>query len=117
MCGDSTSDEEVYKLMNNKIAELLFTSPPYSDMREYNGNKDLSVIHLANFITCYTPYSHYQVINLGIQRKDNDINEYWNDYIKVARQNGYRMLSWNVWVKQNAGSVGNQSAFIPIIHE
>jgi DNA modification methylase len=117
MCGDSTIVEDVYKLMNNKLAELLFTSPPYSDMRDYNGNKDLSVSHLTNFITLYTPYSHYQAINLGIQRKDNNINEYWNDYINVARENGYKMLSWNVWVKQNAGSVGNQSAFIPIIHE
>ena len=103
--------------MNGQSAELLFTSPPYSDMREYNGSKDLSVTNLVEFITSFYQYCEYQVINLGIQRKNNDINEYWNDYILKARDNGYKFLSWNVWAKPSAGSIGNQSAFFPISHE
>jgi DNA modification methylase len=103
--------------MDGQKAELLFTSPPYSDMREYNGDKDLSVSNLIEFITSFYEYCEYQVINLGIQRKDNDINEYWNDYILKARDNGYKFLSWNVWAKPSAGSIGNQSAFFPISHE
>ncbi len=117
LCGDSTKLEDVERLMDGKKAELLFTSPPYSDMREYNGGKDLSTDNLAKFIETYEPYCQYQAVNLGIQRKNNDIFEYWNDYILVARNCGYKMLAWNVWVKQNAGGIGNQSAFIPIMHE
>jgi DNA modification methylase len=117
LCGDSTDSDAVANLMDGKKAELLFTSPPYSDMREYNGNKDLSVNNLVEFITSFYEYCEYQVINLGIQRKDNDINEYWNDYIIKARDNGYKFLSWNVWAKPSAGSIGNQSAFFPISHE
>jgi DNA modification methylase len=117
LCGDSTCSDTVAKLMDGQKAELLFTSPPYSDMREYNGNKDLSVNNLVEFITSFYEYCEYQVINLGIQRKDNDINEYWNDYIIKARDNGYKFLSWNVWAKPSAGSIGNQSAFFPISHE
>ena len=117
LCGDSINEEHIAELMNHRDSELLFTSPPYSDMREYNGGKDLTVSNLAQFIAKYEPYCHYQAVNLGIQRKDNEIVSYWDEYIEIARNAGYKFLAWNVWAKQNAGSVGQQSAFIPIAHE
>lgn len=117
LCGDATNQADVARLMDGAKAELLFTSPPYSDMREYNGDKDLSVSHLVEFLETFDDCCKYKVVNLGIQRKDNDIYEYWNSYISKARSLGNKMLAWNVWAKQNAGSIGNQSAFIPITHE
>lgn len=117
MCGDSTSDEDVEKLMEGDTADILFTSPPYSDMREYNGDKDLSVNHLSEFIKAYRDYTDYQCVNLGIQRKDHEIVQYWDDYIKEAKNVGYKLMAWNVWDKTMAGSIGQQSAFFPIRHE
>lgn len=117
MCGDSCNPENISDLMAGEKARMLFTSPPYSDMREYEGGKDLSVGNLAQFISCYRPYTDYQCVNLGIQRKDHDVYEYWNEYIRIARESGYKMLAWNVWDKLGAGSIGNQRAFFPIRHE
>lgn len=117
LCGDSTDSDAVARLMNGEKAEMLFTSPPYSDMREYNGNKDLSIDKISDFIPTWAPFANYQVINLGLQRKNNEIVEYWNDYIQKAKDCGYKFLSWNIWCKNDAGSIGNQTAMFGIIHE
>lgn len=117
MCGDSTDANDIAKLMNGEKAKMLFTSPPYSDMREYEGGKDLSVSNLAQFISAYRPYTDYQCVNLGIQRKNNDIYEYWNEYIRIARESGYKMLAWNVWDKGMTGNIGQAKAFFPLRHE
>ena len=117
MCGDSTSKEDVAKLMNGEKARMLFTSPPYSDMREYEGGKDLSVSNIAKFITTYRPYTDYQCVNLGIQRKEHEIFPYWDEYTSIAHECGYKMLAWNVWDKLTCGNIGQQNAFFPIRHE
>lgn len=117
ICGDSTDGENVKRLMDGAKAKMLFTSPPYSDMREYNGGKDLSVSNLAKFIPTYRPYTDYQCVNLGIQRKDNDVYEYWNEYIQQARNCGYKLMAWNVWDKGMTGNIGQACAFFPLRHE
>lgn len=117
LCGDSTDTDAVDRLMGGQKAKMLFTSPPYSDMREYNGNKDLSVDTLVRFISTYRPYTNYQCVNLGIQRKEHEIVQYWDSYIAEAKSAGYKLLAWNVWDKMECGSIGQQSAFFPIRHE
>ena len=117
MCGSSTDENDVAKLMNGKSAKILFTSPPYSDMREYNGGKDLSVNNIARFIPTYRAYTDYQCVNLGLQRKEHEIYPYWDEYISIAKDCGYKLMAWNVWDKLMCGSIGQQSAFFPIRHE
>jgi len=118
LCGDATSKDDVERLMDGEKAELLFTSPPYSDMREYNGGKDLSITNLIEFIPAFFNYAEYQVINLGIQRKDNEIVQYWDDYIRKAKDSGYKFLSWNVWSREGmGGSIANMSAMFRMEHE
>lgn len=118
LCGDSTKVHDVEILMNGRHdADLLFTSPPYSDMRDYNGGKDLTVDNLASFIKAYSGFTKFQVINLGIQRKGGEINQYWNKYIDISSESGYKLVSWNVWNRETAKSVGQMTAMFPIEHE
>lgn len=118
LCGDSTDSATVERLMGGEKSELLFTSPPYSDMREYRGGKDLSIDSLINFISCFCSFCEYQVVNLGIKRKDGEVVEYWQDYIKKAKESGYKFLSWNIWNREGmGGSIGNMTAMFPIEHE
>lgn len=117
MCGSSTDFENVAKLMDGKKARMLFTSPPYSDMREYEGGKDLDVSNIATFIPAYRDFTDYQCVNLGIQWKNWEVNSYWDEYIEIARKSGYKLLAWNVWDKLMCGSIGQQKAFFPCRHE
>jgi DNA modification methylase len=117
LCGDSTDSDAVARLMDGQKAELLFTSPPYSDMRDYNGEKDLSVTNLIEFIPTFLPYANYQLINLGLQRKNGEVVQYWDDYIQIAKDCGLKLLSWNIWNRESATSIGMQTAFFPIFHE
>ena len=117
LCGSSTDKNDVARLMDGQKSKLLFTSPPYSDMRTYNGDKELSVESIAQFLPCYEPYTALQAVNLGIQRKDGEVYPYWNAYIDAAKQVGLKLLAWNVWDKLTCGSVGQQKAMIPIRHE
>lgn len=117
MCGSSTDPEDIAKLMDGAKAKILFTSPPYSDMREYEGGKDLDVKSVAGFIPSYRDYTDYQCVNLGLQRKNHEIYPYWDEFIESAQESGYKFLAWNVWDKLMCGSIGQQQAFFPIRHE
>lgn len=117
MCGDSTDKATVEKLMNGEKAELCFTSPPYADQREYRGGKELSTEHLAMFINASTKFCNYFAVNLGISRKDGQINSYWDDYIKAAQKDDLKLLSWNVWHRDRQGSIGLLTAMFIIAHE
>lgn len=117
MCGDSTSKDDVAKLMAGENAELCFTSPPYADQREYNGGKELSTEYLATFIRSSHSHCELIAVNLGISRKNNEVNPYWDDYIKEAKDCGLKLLSWNVWDRQYPCSMAQQTAMFPIEHE
>ncbi len=116
-CGDSTNPADVSALLKGETFALCFTSPPYADQRQYNGDKDLSTEHLATFIRASASVGGTFAVNLGYSRKDMEVNPYWDDYISEARAAGLKLLSWNVWDKGEVSSIGNQTAMFAISHE
>lgn len=100
MCGDSTSEKDVAELMDEQQSELLFTSPPYEDMRTYDSDKlNLNTAHLAQVIPIWSVASEFLAVNLGIRVKEGEVTPYWNDYLVAAKDLGLKLLAWNVWDK------------------
>ena len=115
MAGDSTDKAQVDLLMNGLKADFCFTSPPYSNMRDYGGG-DMAVDNVARFLL--VDNCDFYAVNLGIQRKDNTINRYWDAYIEMAESRGLKLTAWNIWSKRGmGGSIANMSAMFPIEHE
>ena len=77
LCGDCTLKSET-KAVVKSPPKMFFTSPPYSDQRDYKGGLDLSVSKLSG---CMDVESSMYVINLGYQRKDGEVFEYWNEWM------------------------------------
>jgi DNA modification methylase len=118
MCGDSTSNDAVERLMDAHNLDFCFTSPPYADQREYNGEKELSTQFLATFIRASKHLCQFFAINLGMSRKNGEINQYWDDYISEAKNCELKFISWNIWDRSGeGGSIGNMTAPFPINHE
>ena len=116
MCGDCTNPEDISKLMQGHQAKILFTSPPYSDIRTYKGH-DVAPEHIAAFIPNVKNFCNILCVNLGIKRKDYEVMTYWDTYIETAKNCGLKLLSWNVWDKLNPGNISQQTAMFPIRHE
>ena len=84
LCGDATSTTDVSRLMGGKRASLLFTSPPYLDVRLFGEGRDLSVDYLARFLPIFAGHAELIVVNLGLVRRGNAVVRYWDTYIKAA---------------------------------
>ena len=98
MCGDATNAEDIARLMGEDHARILFTSPPYSDIRTYKGC-DISPSHIAEFIPQMKRYADVMCVNLGIKRKDYEIIQFWDTYIAKARENGLKLLRGMYWTR------------------
>lgn len=108
MCGDSASREDVAVLMDGRVADVVFTSPPYAQQRDYEGclvewNTLMSGVSSAWPINDKTQI----VINLGIVHRDRRVWEYWRDWFGVlSSDHGLPLFGWYVW-DQGSGLMGD----------
>lgn len=116
-CGDSTVESNVRALLGDREIELLFTSPPYSDMRDYKDGTDVSLSKICGFIPAWANHANYMAVNLGLKFKDGAVVPYWQEYIDTANNSELKLLAWNVWDKQKSGSVASATNMFFLTHE
>ena len=109
MCGDSTSKEDVEKLMDGKKADMVFTDPPYGNNLGY-GRGQLGERRIINDENTKTILECIPV--LIDKLKDNShflIFVQWRTYSEVEtiiKNEKLKIRSVIVWDKNNAGLSG-----------
>ena len=116
-CGDSTDEETIKQFLGDRVIEILFTSPPYADMRSYENGTDITIDKIVKFIPLWAKSSNFLVVNLGLKFSEQQIIPYWQEYINIAIANQLKLLAWNVWDKQQAGSVAHATNMFCLTHE
>jgi DNA modification methylase len=114
MCGDSTKSEDVEKLMNGELANIVYCDPPYNIGLDYFkgiGTKgkysDSNLVDDNKDIKSYYDFINKTIKNAKIFSKENTHFFYWCDekYIWVIQnsftENGIRNLRVCLWIKNN----------------
>jgi DNA modification methylase len=120
MCGDSTSAQDVERLMDGDAAVLLFTSPPYAQQRDYGAAKeklgDWDALMQGVFTAAAVAQDAQLLVNLGLVHRDNEWEPYWERWIEWMRQQGWRRFGWYVW-DQGSGLPGDWNGRFAPSHE
>ncbi len=99
MCGSSTSVADVATLTRGEQADLLFTSPPYGQQRDYTtgGIGDWDALMQGVFSIIPMAPSGQVLVNLGLIHKEAEWQPYWTNWIEWMRAHGWRRFGWYVW--------------------
>jgi len=112
MCGDSTSAEDVAKLMASAIATFVFTSPPYAQQRDYGAAKekvsDWDALMQGVFAAAPVSDDAQLLVNLGLVHRDGEWMPYWQSWVEWMREQGWRRFGWYVW-DQGPGMPGDRN--------
>ncbi len=119
MCGDCTNAEDVASLFDGEQYALCFTSPPYSDQREYKLGSfnwhDMMCQSFDQMVKHGKPDCHI-LINLGLSHKNRQVDMYWLGWLMHCNEQEWPLFGWYVWDKLN-GMPGDWSGRLAPAHE
>lgn len=113
MCGDSTNAEDVKKLMNNQLVDLIVTDPPYNVNYEGKTDNNLKIMNDNMEDNQFYSFLESAFINLYDSIKaGGSIYVFHADteglnFRKAMMSSGFKLAECLVWVK-NAFVMGRQ---------
>lgn len=120
MCGDSTDISAVDRLMENVSADLIFTSPPYGQQRDYGAAKEKVQewdALMRDVFSIIPAHEETQIlVNLGLIHRDGEWVPYWDSWIQFMRESGWKRFGHYVW-DQGPGLPGDWNGRLAPAHE
>jgi DNA modification methylase len=102
MCGDAGNPEHVAALFGDVKPDLVFTSPPYAQQRDYKNKIENWDALMQSVFGAMPHHERTQVlVNLGLVHRDGEWQPYWDGWIEWMRTQGWRRFGWYVWDKLN----------------
>lgn len=113
MCGDSTKEEDVAKLMNGNKADMVFTDPPYgmglnTDYSSLSWGDRKGKKYEQGIVDDFNPKMIEIIFSLNIKEIFLWGADYYSEYLKNKNDG-----SWIVWDKtlESNGDAGSNSEF------
>jgi DNA modification methylase len=111
LCGDSTSADDVERLMDGAKADVCFTSPPYGQQRDYTAEgkakvADWDALMQGVFGNLPMADAGQVLVNLGLIHREGEWMPYWDGWLEWMRTQGWRRFGLYVW-DQGPGMPGD----------